>query len=53
MSAARRRDLVRSAVACGVRIIEDDPYSLFLNGAPPALASLAPASVFYLSLIHI
>lgn len=49
MSAARRRDLVRAAVACGARIIEDDPYSLFLDGAPPALASLAPASVFYIA----
>lgn len=49
MSAARRRDLVRAAAARGVRIIEDDPYSLFLDDAPPALASLAPASVFYIA----
>lgn len=49
MSVARRRDLLRAAAACGVRIIEDDPYSLFLHDAPPALASLAPASVFYIA----
>jgi DNA-binding transcriptional MocR family regulator len=49
MSAARRRDLARAAAARGVRIIEDDPYSLFLDDAPPALASLAPASVFYIA----
>ncbi|MFY2990796.1 PLP-dependent aminotransferase family protein, partial [Achromobacter xylosoxidans] len=47
--AARRRDLGRAAAARGVRIIEDDPYSLFLDDAPPALASLAPASVFYIA----
>lgn len=49
MSARRRRDLVRSASACGARIIEDDPYRLFLDDAPPPLASLAPAFVFHIA----
>ncbi|MFF7399808.1 PLP-dependent aminotransferase family protein [Achromobacter sp. NPDC008082] len=49
MSARRRRDLARSASACGARIIEDDPYRLFLDDAPPPMASLAPASVFYIA----
>jgi len=49
MSAQRRRDLLRSAVACGARVIEDDPYRLFLDDAPPTLASHAPASVFHLA----
>ncbi|WP_454674893.1 aminotransferase-like domain-containing protein [Achromobacter pestifer] len=49
MSARRRRDLVRSASACGARIIEDDPYRLFLDDAPPPLASYAPASVFHIA----
>ncbi len=49
MSANRRRDLARSATACGAMIIEDDPYSLFLDEAPPPLASVAPASVFYIA----
>ncbi|WMD20856.1 PLP-dependent aminotransferase family protein [Achromobacter seleniivolatilans] len=49
MSAQRRRDLVRSASACGAMIIEDDPYRLFLDDAPPPLASYAPASVFHIA----
>ncbi|WP_447921081.1 aminotransferase-like domain-containing protein [Achromobacter aegrifaciens] len=49
MSAQRRRDLLRSAVACGARVIEDDPYRLFLDDAPPTLASYAPASVFHVA----
>ena len=30
-------------------MIEDDPYRLFLDAAPPTMASLAPASVFHIS----
>ncbi|MFM0736590.1 PLP-dependent aminotransferase family protein [Paraburkholderia xenovorans] len=49
MPEERRRDIVRSAARCKVKIIEDDPYWLFSNDAPPPLARLMPEQVYYLS----
>jgi DNA-binding transcriptional MocR family regulator len=49
LTEARRCDLLRAAAACGAQVIEDDPYRLFLDAAPPTMASLAPASVFHIS----
>ena len=48
LTESRRCDL-RAAAACGAQVIEDDPYRLFLDAAPPTMASLAPASVFHIS----
>ena len=48
LTESRRCDLLRAA-ACGAQVIEDDPYRLFLDAAPPTMASLAPASVFHIS----
>jgi DNA-binding transcriptional MocR family regulator len=49
MPEQRRRDLASTAVRCGVRIIEDDPYWLFAQAAPPPLAHFAPDNVYYVS----
>ena len=49
LTESRRCDLLRAAAACGAQVIEDDPYRLFLDAAPPTMASLAPASVFHIS----
>lgn len=45
----RRRDIVKSAARCNVKIIEDDPYWLFGDDALPPLARLLPQQVYYLS----
>lgn len=42
MPVERRREIVAVAMKCGARIIEDDPYWLFAESAPPPLAKLAP-----------
>jgi DNA-binding transcriptional MocR family regulator len=49
MPEQRRRELASTAVRCGVRIIEDDPYWLFAQAAPPPLAHFAPDNVYYVS----
>lgn len=49
MPESRRRDLLRVAARCNVRIVEDDPYWRFAPDAPPPFARLAPAQVYYLS----
>jgi len=47
---ARRRDVVRVARACGLQIIEDDPYWLLETGTPPPpLARLAPERTAYVA----
>ncbi|PLZ02659.1 GntR family transcriptional regulator [Burkholderia sp. WAC0059] len=49
MPEARRRDLVKTAAECDAKIIEDDPYWLLADDAPPPLARLMPGQVYYLS----
>ena len=49
MPEARRRALAAVAERCGVRIIEDDPYWLLADGAPPPLAHFAPRQVYYIA----
>jgi DNA-binding transcriptional MocR family regulator len=49
MSEQRRRAVADTAIACGVRIIEDDPYWLLAEHAPPPIASFAPAQVYYIA----
>jgi DNA-binding transcriptional MocR family regulator len=49
MPGPRRKQLAAAAVRCGVRIVEDDPYWLFADGAPPPLAHFAPRHVYYVS----
>jgi DNA-binding transcriptional MocR family regulator len=49
MPAQRRKDIAQVAVRCGLRIIEDDPYWLFADAAPPPLARFAPDHAYYVS----
>jgi DNA-binding transcriptional MocR family regulator len=49
MPEARRFDILKIAERCRVKIIEDDPYWRFAENAPPPLARLMPAQVYYLS----
>lgn len=49
MPVARRRQLAKVAQRKGLRIIEDDPYWLFEANPPEPIASLAPASTYYVS----
>jgi DNA-binding transcriptional MocR family regulator len=49
MPEQRRRDIVQAAARCGARIIEDDPYWLFADNAPPPLAHFAARQVYYIS----
>lgn len=49
ISAARRQELLRVCQRHGVMIIEDDPYSLLADSAPPALAASAPAQVAHIA----
>ena len=45
----RRMALARIAERCNVRIVEDDPYWLLANAAPPPVATFAPQRVCYIS----
>jgi DNA-binding transcriptional MocR family regulator len=49
MSERRRRAVADVAIARGIRIIEDDPYWLLADHAPPPMASFAPAQVYYIA----
>ena len=46
---ARRDALARIAVARGLWIVEDDPYSRLMDSPPPAIASLAPDRTFHVA----
>ena len=45
----RRREIALTATRCGARIIEDDPYWLLADNAPPPVAHFAPLHVYYIS----
>jgi len=45
----RRKELAAIAVRCNVRIVEDDPYWLLADAAPPPIATFAPSHVYYIS----
>lgn len=49
MSARRRQELAAIAQRCNVRIVEDDPYWLLAEAAPPPIATFAPEHVYYIS----
>lgn len=49
MPLERRREIAAVAMKCGVWIIEDDPYWLFAESAPPPLSKLAPDHSYYVS----
>jgi DNA-binding transcriptional MocR family regulator len=49
MPEQRRREIALVATQCGARIIEDDPYWLLAEGAPPPVAHFAPQQVYYVS----
>jgi DNA-binding transcriptional MocR family regulator len=49
MPAQRRHEIARTATTCGVKIIEDDPYWLLADDAPPPVARFAPEQVTYIS----
>jgi DNA-binding transcriptional MocR family regulator len=49
MPAMRRDALARTARACDLWIVEDDPYSRLVNDPPPALAAMAPERTFHVA----
>lgn len=49
MPEQRRRELAAIARRCDVRIVEDDPYWLLADAAPPPVATFAPQQVYYIS----
>ncbi|ACI52359.1 transcriptional regulator, GntR family with aminotransferase domain [Gluconacetobacter diazotrophicus PA1 5] len=49
MSLQRRRDILTVAQRHHLHVVEDDPYSLLMDGAPPALAALDHARVSYVA----
>jgi len=49
MPERRRKELAAIAKRCNVRIVEDDPYWLLADAAPPPIAAFAPAQVYYIS----
>ncbi|WP_193615740.1 PLP-dependent aminotransferase family protein [Massilia sp. YMA4] len=49
MPETRRRELAAIAQRCHVRIVEDDPYWLLADAAPPPVATFAPQQVYYIS----
>jgi DNA-binding transcriptional MocR family regulator len=49
MPERRRRELAGIAKRCNVRIVEDDPYWLLADAAPPPIATFAPERVVYIS----
>jgi DNA-binding transcriptional MocR family regulator len=49
MPASRRLEIGAVAARFAVRIVEDDPYWLFAEDAPPPFARLMPQQTYYLS----
>ncbi|MEW6763029.1 MAG: PLP-dependent aminotransferase family protein [Pseudomonadota bacterium] len=49
MPERRRKELAGIAKRCKVRIVEDDPYWLLADAAPPPIATFAPEQVIYIS----
>lgn len=49
MPERRRKELAAIARRCDVRIVEDDPYWLLADAAPPPIATFAPERVVYIS----
>jgi DNA-binding transcriptional MocR family regulator len=49
MPEQRRREIALVAAKCGAKIIEDDPYWLLADEAPPPVACFAPQQVYYIS----
>lgn len=49
MPALRRRDIAAVAGRCSIRIIEDDPYWLLAENAPPPVAHFGPRHVYYIA----
>jgi DNA-binding transcriptional MocR family regulator len=49
MPVQRRKEIAAIAVRCGARIMEDDPYWLFAESAPPPVARFAPGHAYYVS----
>jgi DNA-binding transcriptional MocR family regulator len=49
MPEKRRIEIVQTAARLNLKIIEDDPYWLFAEDAPPPLARLVPEQVYYVS----
>lgn len=49
MPERRRREIAIVTERCGARIIEDDPYWLLAESAPPPVAHFAPRQVYYVS----
>ncbi len=49
MPERRRRAIAKTAARLDLQIIEDDPYWLLADDAPPPLARLAPERVHYVS----
>ena len=49
MPEGRRKELAAIAQRCDVRVVEDDPYWLLADGAPPPVATFAPQQVVYIS----
>lgn len=49
MPAHRRKELAAIARRCDVRIVEDDPYWMLADAAPPPIATFAPERVVYIS----
>lgn len=49
MPERRREELASIALRCNVRIVEDDPYWLLADAAPPPIATFAPQQVVYIS----
>lgn len=49
MPERRRKELASIALRCNVRIVEDDPYWLLADAAPPPIATFAPQQVVYIS----
>jgi DNA-binding transcriptional MocR family regulator len=45
MPESRRRELIRVAMAAGIRLVEDDIYGPLVEPRAPALAALAPEAV--------
>ncbi|WP_374580482.1 PLP-dependent aminotransferase family protein [Pseudoduganella sp.] len=49
MPERRRKELASVAKRCHLRIVEDDPYWLLAEAAPPPIATFAPQQVYYIS----
>lgn len=49
MPERRRREIAAVAERCGARIVEDDPYWLLAESAPPPVAHFGPRQVYYVA----